>query len=75
MNAEQRKRLSQILEKLNDCMSEIEEIRDEEEEKYDNLPDSLRDGEKGDRFQENIGYLEDADSYISDCIDALDSIE
>lgn len=81
MNKDQRARICAIIEQLSklsdeldSLQNEIEEIKDEEEEKYDNLPDSLRDGEKGDQFQEGIECLDDAYSYLSDCVDAVESV-
>lgn len=85
MNAEQRKVLAEIIDKISEyrdllenCQSDIEDVKSEEEDKYDNLPDSLRDGEKGERFQEvidlldnAISELESADTSIYDCLDYL----
>lgn len=69
MNAEQRKRLSQIIDQLNSALCEIEEM------KYDNLPESLQSSEKGDRFQEVIQSLDDAYSYLDDAISSLQEVE
>lgn len=89
MNAEQRKRLTSLIyeidehrAKLEELASQIEEIKDEEEEKYDNLPDSLRDSEKGDAIQEAVDALDNAlmslaeayDSSLYECIDYLNEI-
>lgn len=43
---------------INDAFSEVESLRDELQDWYDNLPDSFRDGEKGDELQEAISALE-----------------
>ena len=75
MNAEQRKRLSQIIDQLNSTLCEIEEMKDEEEMKYDNLPESLQSSEKGDRFQEVHSTLDDAYSYLDDAISSLQEVE
>ncbi len=47
----------------------MEEVKDEEQESYENLPESLQYGERGEQMQENvdsleefIGYLEETDS-------------
>jgi hypothetical protein len=39
---------------------ELEAIKDEEQEAYDNLPESMQGGEKGDTMMEGINRLEDA---------------
>ena len=57
MNNQRRRRLQKALDI-------IQEVRDEEEEAMENLPDNLRDGERGDRMQETIDELEDAHATI-----------
>ena len=52
----------------------LQEVRDEEEESYDNLPEGLQCGEKGDMMQDAIGYLEDAIDIIEDAADTLESV-
>lgn len=59
MNKGRRERLKKQLRLLEEMREEIEAIRDEEQEAYDNLPESLQDGERGERLQENIDVLED----------------
>ena len=50
-------------------LRKVEEVKDEEQESYENLPESLQYGERGEQMQENvdsleefIGYLEETDS-------------
>ena len=72
MNKDRRKRIKEINDKLMDIQIDLEAINNEEEEAYDNLPSSFQDGEKGEKMQEGIGYLEDAISSISDVMSNLD---
>lgn len=72
MNKEQRARLGKIVEQLYDLQSQIEEVKDDEESKYDNLPESLQESDKGESFLEAIDSLDDALSYLSDAIDSLE---
>lgn len=44
MNADRRKQLGEALSKLNDARIIIEQVRDEEQEAFDNLPESLQNG-------------------------------
>ena len=74
MNKEQRERLSQILDALNTALNDIDEIKCEEEEKYDNLPENFQDGEKGEAIQDGISSLEDAYSYLDDAISSLNDL-
>lgn len=58
-------------------MSGIEELRDELQEWYDNLPDSLQNGVKGDTLQCSIDALSNVDSLsvptcVESCTDPAD---
>lgn len=72
MNKDRRKRLaeaneavSEAQELINNARSIIEECRDEEQDYYDNMPESFQYGEKGEIAQQAIDCMEEA-------IDALD---
>ena len=71
MNKQRRKAIEKISDKLEELQAELQMLKDEEEEAYDNLPESLQDGEKGEAMQETIEYLDNADSFIEDAKDAL----
>lgn len=76
MNRERRNRLMKVIEKLQDLRDEIEWLQMEEQEAFDNLPESLQDSERGEQMYENADNLEDAysdlDDVVSDLIDILD---
>lgn len=61
--------------KLDEFKSRVESIRDEEQEKYDNMPESLQGGDKGDAMQEGIQYLEDSMDALDSAIEAADAPE
>lgn len=72
MNNDRRKRiraeltnLEKAMGLLSDIKSALEDIRDEEQEAYDNMPESFQNGDKGEAAQAAIGELDSA-------IDALD---
>lgn len=48
-----------LRDKIDELKGQFEELRDEEEECYDNLPESLQDSERGERMQECIDYIDD----------------
>lgn len=73
MNNTRRKAINELIEQLEEIQSRIEEIKDEEEEYYNNMPESLQDGEKGDRAQSAIDNLDDATNSIGEVIDSLTS--
>jgi hypothetical protein len=82
MNAQRRKRIQDILEMINkldelkqDIYYAIEEVRDEEQEALDNLPDSLRYSAKGDDMEARVDALDRAMSDIEDVEFPTDALE
>lgn len=53
---------------------EIEELRDEESEYYENMPESLQNGEKGQAASEAVEQLEAAIGWL-ESLDDLDELE
>jgi hypothetical protein len=71
MNRRKRKRLGKAFDLIAEAEEILEEVKSEEEDSYENLPDNFRDGDKGEEMQnyiemldESIGYLQDANSVI-----------
>jgi hypothetical protein len=58
MNAERRKKLSEAWVKIADGLSLIEEVLSDEQEYYDNMPQSFQEGEKGQKAQDAVSELE-----------------
>lgn len=73
MNNTRRKSLRELIEKTEGLKLEIEEIRTEEEEYYNNMPEAFQDGDKGDRAQTVIEYLDEAMTAAGDVIENLTS--
>ncbi len=71
MNKNDRKELQLLINKLEDLRSDIENIRDQEQDKNDNTPENLQGSEKYGQREECIGYLEDASQAVDDIIDNL----
>ena len=59
MNNQRRKKIRKALGLIGEAHDILEEVRDEEEESYDNLPEKQKEGERGDTMEENISTLED----------------
>ena len=66
MNDDRRKQLSKANIMLADARMIMEQVRDGEQEAFDNLPESLQQGKKGTAMEEAISTLEDAISGIED---------
>ncbi len=71
MNKARRKQLEKVVEVLTAQMEELETIKDEEQEAFDNLPESIQYGERGETMEENVDEL---DSIITDLENVIESI-
>lgn len=52
MNKQRRNRLQKVIDKLEELKEEVSSICEEEQEAYDNMPESLQDGERGSQMYE-----------------------
>lgn len=74
MNKAKRKKLEQVFDKLCEAQDILQEVKEEEEESYDNLPESLQYSDKGDEMQNYIEMMEEADSYLDDAKSVIEQI-
>lgn len=73
MNKNRRKQIDDILEQLNPLLLGIESVKDEEQEAYDNLPESMQNGDKGEKMSDAVNNLEYAFDSLTEVIDYLES--
>ena len=66
MNNDRRARIQALIDKLEDIKEDIDFIKDEEQESYDNMPENFQAGERGDKAQEAIDNLDYAYSQIDE---------
>lgn len=52
MNKQRRNRIAEALELISQARDILEEVKDEEQESYENLPESLQYGERGEQMQQ-----------------------
>jgi len=81
MNAKQKKTLALIVDNLRalqDTLREASEnvgaIRDEESDKLGNMPDGLRDSEKGERMQTQYDALDTMSTALESIADTLEEV-
>lgn len=72
MNAERRKRIKYVINDIDDIISALDEIRNDEQDAYDNLPENFQESEKGEAMLENIDSLDIAMSNLEDVQNDLD---
>ncbi len=64
MNKDRRKRLTKIRESISNAIIELEGIKDEEYDAFENLHYSIQEGERGANMQEAMESLENAISEL-----------
>ena len=64
MNSERRNGIQEIRDSLDDIISRIEELKDEEQDALDNMPEGLQWSARDDKMQEAIGSMDNAVSSI-----------
>lgn len=71
MNSVRRKKISKAIETLQGVGRVVSNILDEEQNVFDNTPENIQDGYKGEKIQAAISQLEDAVDNIDEAIEAL----
>lgn len=75
MNAQRRLQIAAILAKLEECATDVDAVHGDEQEYYDNMPESFQNGDKGSTVQEALDALEAAQDGITQAIDGLTQAE
>lgn len=71
MNKQRRKQIEGMIDKLDNIKEHISDILDDEQNAFDNMPESIQYGERGYIMQVAIDNLDDAIGNIVDAIDNL----
>lgn len=71
MNRKRREAISEIVERLEELMSDVECLRDEESEAYENLPEGIQLSDRGERMSGCVDSLEEALGCIEESIGYL----
>lgn len=72
MNKERRKAIEDVRLRLDAARADIEQLKDDEQSFYDNMPDAFRDGQKGDTAQEAIDNLDEAMCSVDEAMSKLE---
>lgn len=73
MNNARRKQLNALYSKMEELKSQLETILEEEQESFDNMPESLQDSERGQLSQEAIDNLESAVSSFEEVMEYIEN--
>ena len=74
MNRERRKRIAKAYGLIEEAKVILEEVKEDETEAYDNLPESFQNGDRGEEMQGYIEMLDEAYNYLDDASSIVDQI-
>ena len=74
MNRAQRKKIEELITGLEDIQSQLEILAEEEQEKFENLPDSLQESEKGQQLEAVAESLNEQADVLLDVMGGLGEI-
>jgi len=72
MNKSRRKQIEELCSEMTNQLEGLWILLDEEQEYYDNMPESLQDSERGEQSQE---YIDTMESALDDIESALGTLE
>ena len=71
MNKERRRKLNNIVAKLEDIRSELEDVKCDEEMAYDNMPENLQYSLRGEEMEEAIDTMDESLGEIDEALEHL----
>lgn len=72
MNKARRSAIEKIRDKLMDLCEEIEQVKDEEQEAFGNMPEGLQSSERGEAMESAISGLEEAYDNVNSAVCSLE---
>lgn len=74
MNKQRRKKVESVFDQLQALIMKLEEIRDEEQDAFDNLPEGIQASERGEQMEEHISQMESAIDDIENAKSGLEEV-
>lgn len=74
MNKIRRKRLFEANILMRRSLDIIENIRDDEESTFNNMPENLQGSERGYNMENNVDVLEEAIDYLNDALYSIEEV-
>lgn len=74
MNKIRRSKISEVIKQIATVRDVLEDIINEEQDCYDNIPENLQGGERAEMSEEVISTMEEAFENLNEAIDELEEI-
>ncbi len=75
MNAQRRKSIQAIMETIDTAKTDLEGLRDEEQEYFDNMPESLQASEKATTAESAVSSMDTAINSLEDVSSSLEEAQ
>jgi hypothetical protein len=75
MNKQRLRELFKIKTDLERLLGELESLSEEEQDAFDNLPESLQNADRGSEMEQNIEYLNEAAETLGQAIDSIENFD
>lgn len=74
MNKDRRKRISDIIEEIEQIKDKLQEVLNEEESVFENMPENLQCSMRGEESEESIDYMNEAIDTLANAVEQLEEI-
>jgi flagellar biosynthesis chaperone FliJ len=74
MNKERRMKISNVIKEIGQIKDKLQEVLNEEETVFDNMPENLQCSMRGEESEESIDYMNDAIDALDSAIEQLEEI-
>ncbi len=75
MNKQRLKELYKIKTELERLQGELESLSEEEQDAFDNLPESIQNADRGSEMEQNIEYINEAAETLGQAIDSIENFD
>lgn len=75
MNKARRKQLAEIAEQMQELRDRIEQLQEEEQDGFDNLPESLQQGKRGEAMEQAVEQMGAALDAIDEAVHSLEEAQ
>lgn len=75
MNKKRRKEIENLRESISETKAKLQDLLNEEQQAFDNMPESIQESERGEEMQEIIEYMEVAIDSLEEATESLTEIQ
>lgn len=75
MNKKRRKEIENLRESISETKAKLQDLLDEEQQAFDNMPESIQESERGEEMQEIIEYMGAAIDSLEEATESLTEIQ